>query len=73
MAKTFEGWDEEVWAEWVIKLRGLSIEQLDKLADATGVSFVERKPIDKEAYILVLDEADQAVLELEYQKVILKK
>lgn len=71
MTKTFEGWDEDVWAEWKLKLELLSLEQLDSLAEAVGISFGERKPTAKKEYILVLDEADPDVLEREYTKLTL--
>lgn len=70
MAETFEGWDEEEWHEWVVKLDKLSLEQLKSLAAAVGISFGDRQPESKDAYILVLDEADPKLLEEKYNSVL---
>jgi hypothetical protein len=58
MEKTFEGWDKKVWSEWLAKLELLSLDQLG-----------ERQPTEKQAYILILDEADPVLLREKYDMI----
>jgi hypothetical protein len=69
MEKTFEGWDKKVWSEWLAKLELLSLDQLVELTLAVGIRFGERQPTEKQAYILILDEADPVLLREKYDMI----
>lgn len=69
MERTIEGWDRSEWDAWQAKLEELSVEQLARLTKDVGISFGDKKPTAKEAYILVLDEADPNLLKQKYDAV----
>ena len=73
--KVEEQWKDDEWEAMREKLKGLSLEELREIASATGIKFSigNEKIMDREEFILVLDEADKNDLMDAYKKIIQKR